>query len=80
MQWSLFLIASHPKQQEKLYERVKDLNRHETLRDQLMKGVVKESLRLYPTAPFIARFLPEDSNLLGYKICKDVKTCFIFNF
>lgn len=32
------------------------------------KGILKESLRLYPTAPFLTRILPEKKNICGYDL------------
>lgn len=37
-----------------------------------MHGLIKESLRLYPVAPFIGRYLPQDAQLGGHFIEKDV--------
>lgn len=33
-----------------------------------LKGVVKETLRLYPVAPFQTRVLQQNTNLLGYEV------------
>ncbi|XP_035723788.1 cytochrome P450 315a1, mitochondrial-like isoform X1 [Vespa mandarinia] len=69
-QWMLFLLGSDPKLQEKLYESIKNLSSKEILRDSLIKGVIKETLRLYPIAPFITRYLPEDNVIGGYFVPK----------
>lgn len=39
----------------------------------IIRGLVKEALRLYPVAPFIGRFMPKDILLKGYPIKKDVR-------
>nr|ARN17927.1 cytochrome P450-4 [Cephus cinctus] len=70
MQWALFLLASHPDVQERLYESIKSLDQDEIPKDPFLKGVIKESLRLYPTAPFLTRFLPEDNIIGGYRVAK----------
>ncbi|KAK2581866.1 hypothetical protein KPH14_002329 [Odynerus spinipes] len=69
-QWMLMLLGSNPKLQEKLFESVKDLSSEKVLRDCLIKGIIKEALRLYPIAPFITRYLPEDSVIGGYFVPK----------
>lgn len=38
-----------------------------------MKGVIRETLRMFPVAPFIGRVLPEDSVIGNYKINKNVQ-------
>lgn len=42
----------------------------------IIRGLVKEALRLYPVAPFIGRFMPKDFSLKGYPIKKDVSSNF----
>lgn len=43
----------------------------------LVRGLVKETLRLYPVAPFIGRYLPEDARIDKYFIKKDVSVSFL---
>lgn len=59
MEWMLYLIAKHPAIQPEL-RNDKDLE----------KLVLKETLRLYPVAPFLTRILPEDATVCGYTIPK----------
>ena len=63
------MIASHPEVQQKLREEVdrvfgKDRDRHCTMEDieelQYLECVIKETLRLFPSVPFIAREVQED--------------------
>lgn len=58
--------------QEELFLRLKDLTLKEILREPLLRGVIKETLRLYPVAPFIARYLPEDNVIGNYLVPKGV--------
>lgn len=39
-----------------------------------VKHVIKESMRLYPVAPFLTRILPKDCFLGPYKLKKEVST------
>lgn len=73
MQWSLFLLSTNPGVQEELFDRLKTLKDEEVTQQSLLKSVIKEALRLYPTAPFLTRFLPEDSIVGGYRVAKGVK-------
>lgn len=72
LQWTLLLLCNHPERQEELFEQLKDLSQRDILRIPLLKGVIKESLRLYPIAPFISRYLPEDSVISNYFVRKGV--------
>ncbi|XP_076626534.1 cytochrome P450 family protein sad isoform X1 [Colletes latitarsis] len=70
LQWILLLICNHPERQEELFRHLKELPQNELLRDPLLKSIIKESLRLYPIAPFISRYLPEDSVIGNYFVPK----------
>ncbi|XP_001607634.2 cytochrome P450 315a1, mitochondrial [Nasonia vitripennis] len=70
MQWLLYLMASNPSAQEAIRQSLLELDEAEVLRNALLKGAIKESLRLYPTAPFLTRILPQDTLLAGYPACK----------
>ncbi|XP_054156278.1 cytochrome P450 4C1-like [Oppia nitens] len=74
--WTIYLIGLHPKVQEKIHEELttifgsdndnndNDINRDITSADiqrmTYLDCVLKESLRMYPSAPLIARRLVED--------------------
>lgn len=63
MIWLLFLMAKHKNHQAKLRETIKsDPNTN------YLKNVVRESLRLYPVAPFLTRVVPEDTVICGYNV------------
>ncbi|XP_044266354.1 cytochrome P450 315a1, mitochondrial [Tribolium madens] len=59
MEWMLYLVAKNPQIQEKLRQK-----------PDYVKHVFKETLRLYPVAPFLTRILPEDAILGGYGVPK----------
>lgn len=65
-------MSKHPERQEMLLDHLKDLPQKEIVRNPLLKGMIKESLRLYPIAPFISRYLPEDSVIGNYFVPKEV--------
>ncbi|KAF2898975.1 hypothetical protein ILUMI_07202 [Ignelater luminosus] len=59
MSWMLYLIARHKDIQDNLRRNPSAIN---------LKNVIRECLRLYPTAIFLTRILPQDSIIGGYKI------------
>ncbi|XP_043272229.1 cytochrome P450 315a1, mitochondrial-like isoform X1 [Venturia canescens] len=69
-QWALLTLAKNPRVQDKLFERVKYLEPKDIMSDYYIKAIIKESLRLYPTAPFLARFLPNDAIIAGHHVSK----------
>ncbi|XP_022918199.2 cytochrome P450 4C1-like [Onthophagus taurus] len=78
--FTLMLLASYKDVQEKVCEELKDIL-NETKRDfnmedlnemKYLERVIKESLRLYPSVPFIGRVLSEDIETpSGYYLPKD---------
>ncbi|UJR08122.1 hypothetical protein I4U23_012399 [Adineta vaga] len=79
MNFTCFMIASHPKVQEKLHEEIdrvfgNDLNRSCTMEDvdelKYLECVIKETLRLFPSVPFIAREIQEDFTYHNHKLLK----------
>lgn len=63
MEWLLYLIAKNRDVQQKL--------RNDPNPNILLKNCLRETLRLYPVAPFITRYLPSDTTISGrYKIPK----------
>lgn len=70
MEWLLFLVGKNVEVQERLRQEVlmiKSKGQNYTFNTYL-KNVVKESLRLYPVAPFLTRILPEPVTIKGYNI------------
>ncbi|KAG8231843.1 hypothetical protein J437_LFUL008614 [Ladona fulva] len=74
----MYLLAKHPEVQEKVLCEIKeaglDKNATNSSGDAmiknlpLLKGVIREALRLYPVAPFLTRILPEDCPIGGYNV------------
>ncbi|KAI8129035.1 Cytochrome P450 315a1, mitochondrial [Lucilia cuprina] len=57
--WALYLLSQDEKLQEKLHEEY-NTNTHDT---PLLRGLIKETLRLYPVAPFIGRYIAQECRL-----------------
>lgn len=62
MEWLLYLIAKNPNRQQQL---------RNTLQPVDLKNCIRETLRLYPVAPFITRYLPNETKIAGYQIRKN---------
>lgn len=70
--WTLFLLGSHPDHQEQIFAELEDVfaddpDRKITSRDcarmKYLERAIKESLRLFPSVPFIGRHLSEDVHI-----------------
>ncbi|KYO46087.1 hypothetical protein Y1Q_0021662 [Alligator mississippiensis] len=80
MSWVMYLLGCYPEAQKKvdmeLDEVFGDSDRHVTMEDlkklRYLECVVKEALRLFPSVPFFARTLSQDSWINGYKVPKGV--------
>lgn len=77
--FTLFLLGNHPEVQAKVQEEIDalfadDKDRDVTIEDikqmKYLECVVKESMRLYPPVPIIARNVDEDMNVGEYTIPK----------
>lgn len=67
----LLSIANHDDVQKLLYEEIAENigDGHQNYNNlKYLDAVIKESLRLYPSVPFIGRVLGEDTVLDGHKI------------
>ncbi|XP_066589453.1 cytochrome P450 315a1, mitochondrial [Prorops nasuta] len=71
IQWAILMLSRHPEIQKELRDNLRGLPPEESISDSLLKGVIKETLRLYPTAPFLTRYLPENSVLDNYFVQKE---------
>ncbi|KAJ4433396.1 hypothetical protein ANN_15655 [Periplaneta americana] len=76
MCWALYMLGLHPEVQAKAFEEQERVfqgsTRSVTMKDlsemKYLEQVIKESLRLYPSVPFIGRLLNEDIEIGGYKL------------
>ncbi|KAF8783291.1 cytochrome P450 4V2-like [Argiope bruennichi] len=84
--WALYLIGLHKDVQEKVHEELDsifgdDTERHATTEDikdmKYLDCVLKESQRIYPSVPIIARQINEDTNICGYPIPKGT-SCLVY--
>uniref|UniRef100_L7M3S4 Putative cytochrome p450 4v2 n=1 Tax=Rhipicephalus pulchellus TaxID=72859 RepID=L7M3S4_RHIPC len=75
--YTLFLLGNHPEVQAKVHEEIdaifaEDMERDVTVEDikqmKYLECVVKESMRLYPPVPLIARDVEEDMKVGGYTV------------
>nr|CAQ57675.1 cytochrome P450 [Nilaparvata lugens] len=72
--WSLFMLGNHPEYQDQVAQELDqifgDSNLPPTMKDlnemKYLERVIKESLRLFPSVPFIGRYLGEDTKFDNY--------------
>ncbi|KAM4707689.1 cytochrome P450 4V2-like [Discoglossus pictus] len=85
LNWSLFLMGSHPEVQKKVHEELDEVfgksDRPVTMDDlknlRYLEAVIKEALRLYPSVPFFARTVTEDCTIRGFRVPKGVNIIII---
>lgn len=65
MEWILYLLATHPDIQQRVYEATHPVQNMHKIPD-IMKHVLKETLRLYPVAPFLNRTLSHDTTFKDF--------------
>lgn len=75
MQWLLHLLSINHSAQTDIYNELRQCQ--DIFHRNLLKGSLKEALRLYPVAPFITRFMPEDTIVDEYLIKRNVSLKFI---
>ncbi|KAK9744674.1 Cytochrome P450 [Popillia japonica] len=81
MSWNLLLLGNHQDIQEKAYEEIKAVLQNKptptTISElnelKYLERVIKESLRLFPSVPFISRQLEQEIQIDEYKIPSDVQ-------
>lgn len=66
-QWALYLLSQHNQIQEKIRKEEIVPNSENSF----LHGFIKETLRLYPVAPFIGRYLQVDATIGDYKVKKN---------
>ncbi|KMQ93071.1 cytochrome p450 4c1, partial [Lasius niger] len=77
--WTLFLLGNNLEQQEKVHEELDEVFRDsetpasvkELSQLKYLERVIKETLRLYPSVPFIFRKLAEDVKIGDYTLPKN---------
>ncbi|XP_049765720.1 cytochrome P450 4C1-like [Schistocerca cancellata] len=80
MSWAVFLLGHHPDVQQKAFEELNEIfqgsDRLPTFQDlqnmKYLEMVIKETLRLYPSVPFIGRINSKESESGGYKLPEGV--------
>ena len=73
-QWMLYLLARNRKLQEEICEEVMSAaNSEHIVQLPVLRGMLRETLRLYPVAPFLTRYLPQDSLIGGYHVPAGVR-------
>ncbi|XP_015929391.1 cytochrome P450 4V2-like [Parasteatoda tepidariorum] len=86
--WALYLVGLYKHVQDKIQEELdeifkgddeREIERNDLLRMKYLECVIKETLRLYPSAPFIAREVKENFKVLNYEVKKGTD-CFIFPY
>ncbi|KAM3876901.1 cytochrome P450 27C1 [Diretmus argenteus] len=77
LSWASYLLARHPQAQQQIYAEVRRTLGHETVptaddvpRLPLIRGLVKETLRLFPVLPGNGRITQDDLVVGGYFIPK----------
>ncbi|XP_036401029.1 cytochrome P450 27C1-like [Megalops cyprinoides] len=77
LSWSAYMLALHPEVQQQIYEEVAQVLGHDQVAVAedianlpLIRGLVKETLRLFPVLPGNGRITQEDIVLGGYLIPK----------
>ena len=82
MTWATYLIGRHPEVQRRLHDELDavfgdDETRPVTMEDvrklEYLEQVIKESLRLFPSVPFMGRVTTEDCEVNGHFIPKDTE-------
>ncbi|XP_055307004.1 cytochrome P450 315a1, mitochondrial [Sitodiplosis mosellana] len=67
-QWALYLLSTDERQQEMIRQELSNTNKLDV--PLLVRGTVRETLRLFPVATFIGRILNKDAILSNYRVGK----------
>jgi len=66
LSWTLYLLAGHPEELEKLRRSTKDIGLEECVNHERLAAVISESMRLYPPAWVSDRVALADDTFKGY--------------
>jgi cytochrome P450 len=70
LSWTLYLLATHPDELEKLREATKNLTVDEAVSNDRLNAVIKESMRLYPPAWISDRVALQDDQYKDFSFPK----------
>ena len=71
LSWTLYLLANNPDELHKIRQSTSNLDVKETVTNELLNAVIKESMRLYPPAWISDRVALEDDTYNGFTFSKD---------
>ncbi|XP_040071341.3 cytochrome P450 4V2 [Ixodes scapularis] len=86
--WTLFVLGIYPDVQSKVHEELDLIFAHDMTRGitradiadlSYLDRVIKETMRVFPTAPWFGRALTEEIEIGNYQIPKGT-TCFVFTY
>uniref|UniRef100_A0A3B4CQU8 Cytochrome P-450AROM n=1 Tax=Pygocentrus nattereri TaxID=42514 RepID=A0A3B4CQU8_PYGNA len=85
MNWAVHLLGSHPDVQRKVHQELfevfgeseRPVNTEDLKKLRYLECVIKEALRLFPSVPFFARSICEDTHIGGYKVPKGTNAIII---
>ncbi|XP_076152106.1 cytochrome P450 4V8 [Alosa pseudoharengus] len=85
MNWAVHLLGSHPDVQRKVQQELQEvfgesdrpINADDLKKLRYLECVVKEALRLFPSVPFFARTICEDTHINGFKVPKGTNAIII---
>lgn len=71
LSWTLYLLASHPDEQNNLHEHARGLGVSESVSSDFLNAVIKESMRLYPPAWISDRIALNDDAYMRFSFPRD---------
>ena len=87
LSWTLYLLGLYPEMQIRIQQELdaifgdeidRDITSDDMKRMEYLECVIKESLRLFPSVPFIARHMNEDFKVEEYVISKGTTVLILF--
>ncbi|HTJ50872.1 MAG TPA: cytochrome P450 [Cyclobacteriaceae bacterium] len=71
LSWTLYLLANNPEELRKVKQSTHDISVNDTVANEQLNAVIKESMRLYPPAWISDRVALEDDTYNGYTFSKN---------